>query len=452
MKKIVYLIVAVCMLGSMSAFAQMKTNFTQNTSLTNSPKPTGAIEEQGEKIKNPVDVKVPRITRGIERYPKLNIFGEIIPDEFLFYRGLLNERQQVVYDQIYNTMMNGENITTLQASITEQELEDVLDAVRLDNPEIFWWAGSYTWWSNSDDIVTDVRLNCWIDLSEIQDYYNRFWAMTIPIIYYASFLPDDMAKIKYVHDYICLSTDYDWESYNANNTGGKLQTAYSCAVEYFTVCAGYSMTFQYYMQQLGIPCTSISGSGHRWNLLKVNNQYYQMDVTWDDDQLIPTYYNLTHTEMQKINSHTPSELGAKVINKYPSSGTDMSYINYHGLLYEGSPYTYKELGNYDYSLDSQESNYIYTTEEKRLAIVKDMTDFYYLLKNQLEIPDDGKFVVKGATPNSNLTSEISDELVGDTDVADLIFIKRPNAEGYHFHFETDQIQDYTLFEITFTLR
>ena len=136
MKKIVYLILVICVLGSVNAFAQMKTKFTQQSSISDSPKLTGAVEEKGEKIKNTVDVKVPKITRGIERYPKLNIFGEIIPDEFLFYRGVLNERQQVVYDQIYNTMMEGENIVNPMASITETELDDVIDAVYFDNPEL----------------------------------------------------------------------------------------------------------------------------------------------------------------------------------------------------------------------------------------------------------------------------------------------------------------------------
>ncbi|MCQ2592790.1 MAG: hypothetical protein MJ188_08405 [Treponema sp.] len=452
MKKIVCLILTFCVLGSINSFAQVKTKFTQQSSISNSSKPTGAIEEKGEKIKNSVDVKVPTITRGIERYPKLNIFGEIITDDFLFYRGLLNEREQVIYDQLYNVMMEGENMIVTQARITEDELQDVLDALQYDNPEIFWWAGAHTWWSNSDDIVTKIRLNCWIDLSELQNYYDKFCKMTVPVLYYASFLPDDMSKIKYVHDYICLSTDYDYESYNSSNVGGKLQTAYSCAVDYLTVCAGYSSAFQFYMQQLGIPCTSISGSSHQWNLLKVNNQYYQMDVTWDDNQLIPSYYNLPHSEMQKIDSHTPSDLGARLINKYPSSGTEMSYINYHGMLLEGTPYLYKELENFDYSLDFQESNYIYTTAEKRLPIVKNMTDFYNLLKDQLEVPDDGEFSVKGATPDSDLTNQISYELKGDNDVVDLIFEKRPEANGYHFHFDENQIQDYTIFEITFTLK
>ena len=109
-----------------------------------------------------------------------------------------------------------------------------------------------------------------------------------------------MSKIKYVHDYICLSTEYDYAALEAGDIGGKYQTAYSTAVDYKTVCAGYTSLFAYYKQNLGIPCTYISNDSHAWNLLKVNGQCYQMDVTWNDADLIPPYYNLTHEEMGEI--------------------------------------------------------------------------------------------------------------------------------------------------------
>ena len=146
---------------------------------------------------------------------------------------------------------------------------------------------------------------------ELEKKYEAFWNATAPILFYTSTLPDEISKIKYIHDYICLSTEYDYPSYESGNVGGKLQTAYSCAVEYKTVCAGYAALFQYYMQNLGIPCAYICGQGHAWNFLKVNGQYYQMDVTWNDTKQIPPYYNLTHKEMQKVESHTPESLSKK---------------------------------------------------------------------------------------------------------------------------------------------
>ena len=365
----------------MPLFAQVKVNFTPEIRPTDS-NPTGLIDANYSSERNKVDIKVPKKTRGVERYDKLNIWGEKIPDSFLFFRNTLNQRQKAVYDVCYKALMKNEEDPYLPVEITLDELREVIHAIRYDNPEVFWWAGVYSYWDNSDGTPTRVRFHYWLDISELEQYYEKFWKATAPILFYASTLPDEMSKIKYIHDYICLSTEYDYDSLNAGNTGGKLQTPYSCAVEYKTVCAGYAALFQYYMQNLGIPCAKITSDTHAWNLLKVDGKYYQMDVTWNDTKQIPPYFNLTHEEMAKIDSHTPDEATQKIIDANPSKDDQMSYLQYFGALYEGSPYTYQELAYYDYEKNSstQDTIKVYKNEPEILNIVKTGDELKGLLK------------------------------------------------------------------------
>lgn len=352
--------------------AQVKTTFTKEVRPSGS-EPTGLAHAERVAERNKVDVSMQKKTRGVvERYKKLNIWGKEIPDSFLFYRNTLNQKQKAVYDTVYKALMKNEQGADLPVGLTEDEFYDTLDAVQYDNPEAFWWCGRSTYWTNSDGIVTNFVFKNWLDSSEIEQKYEEFWNATTPILFYASKLPDEMSKIKYVHDYICLSTEYDYDALDSGNTGGKYQTAYSGAVEYKTVCAGYTTLFQYYMQNLGIPCTYLSSAGHAWNLLKVNGQYYQMDVTWNDTKQIPPYYNLTHQEMQSIDSHTPVSLAKKVIDANPSTGRQMSYLEYYGALLEGSPYTYKELMFYnpEKSSSQQGAVKIYKNTPEVLNIVR----------------------------------------------------------------------------------
>ena len=78
------------------------------------------------------------------------------------------------------------------------------------------------------------------------------------------------------------------------------QSAYSALVNGQTVCAGYARAFQYLMQQLNIPCyycTGYSGQDHAWNIIKLEQKYYNVDVTWDDTT--PStydYYNKSDAE------------------------------------------------------------------------------------------------------------------------------------------------------------
>ena len=345
--------------------AQMKTSFTPE-----SPKDVtalnGLVEAGGTGTQNETDVRMPPKKRGpVQRYTKTNIFGEPIPDSFLFYRELLTETQRNAYDEIYRALMNGYDEVQFTTRVNKFEYEDIVTAVYYDNPEIFWWAGQANWSYNSDYIITNGSFTFWLDDSEREAAQEKFKSMTDPLIFYASKLPDDMSKIKYINDYICLSTEYDWDSYNNNAVAGKPQTAYSCAVEYKTVCAGYSKCFVYYMQQLGIPAVPIWGGGHEWSFIKVNDQYYQIDVCWNDDgrnnkSSYPYYFNLSHSDMQSIESHSPATLCAQIVNNHPSTSNEMSYTNYFGSLAEGSPYVYTELNHFDDDKNNARNIKIYT--------------------------------------------------------------------------------------------
>ena len=63
------------------------------------------------------------------------------------------------------------------------------------------------------------------------------------------------------------------------------QSAYSALVLGKTVCAGYARAYQYLLQKLGIPCyycTGYAGENHAWNIVKLEDTYYNVDVTWSD--------------------------------------------------------------------------------------------------------------------------------------------------------------------------
>lgn len=78
------------------------------------------------------------------------------------------------------------------------------------------------------------------------------------------------------------------------------QSAYSALVNGKSVCAGYARAYQYLLQQLGIPCyycTGYSGGDHAWNIVKLEDGYYNVDVTWDDAAAIRyDYFNKTDAD------------------------------------------------------------------------------------------------------------------------------------------------------------
>lgn len=96
-----------------------------------------------------------------------------------------------------------------------------------------------------------------------------------------------------MHDALASAVTYDL-------TADMNQSAYSALVNGKSVCAGYARAYQYLLQQLGIPCyycTGYSGGDHAWNIVKLDDGYYNVDVTWDDaNTLRYDYFNKTDAD------------------------------------------------------------------------------------------------------------------------------------------------------------
>ena len=77
---------------------------------------------------------------------------------------------------------------------------------------------------------------------------------------------------------------YDWSAYYSDDWEkyADAYSAYGCLVKGKAVCEGYSLAFNAIMLELGIPTKRMSGGGHAWNMVKIGNRWYHVDVTWND--------------------------------------------------------------------------------------------------------------------------------------------------------------------------
>lgn len=127
---------------------------------------------------------------------------------------------------------------------------------------------------------------------------------------------DDMSDYKKavrLHQWICDRTTYDpdEETYvRIKDNGGtpdpslKTQKNHVTASVFlhsknpndlshtYTVCEGYAKCYELLMDKAGVETYYVTGdnvkigkSGHAWNLVKIRNRYYHVDVCWDDDNL-----------------------------------------------------------------------------------------------------------------------------------------------------------------------
>ena len=89
---------------------------------------------------------------------------------------------------------------------------------------------------------------------------------------------NDAEKILAIHNWLCLNCEYDFSFDNSSFY------AYGAILNGKAVCNGYAMAFKLFMDKLGIECKHVSSVqlDHAWNQVKIEDEWYWLDCTWDD--------------------------------------------------------------------------------------------------------------------------------------------------------------------------
>ena len=107
---------------------------------------------------------------------------------------------------------------------------------------------------------------------------------------------DGYEKAKFI--YTKMIEDINYNTASENN-----QNIISAFINKETVCQGFAKAFQYLMYKLDIECTLVrgkaNGDSHVWNLIKLDDEYYYVDVTWgstnfEDDEYNEKYVNYNY--------------------------------------------------------------------------------------------------------------------------------------------------------------
>jgi transglutaminase/protease-like cytokinesis protein 3 len=124
----------------------------------------------------------------------------------------------------------------------------------------------------------------------------------------------DYDKELAIHDWIIDWADYDVETMSNSpdakpdpNNDNPYGTIYSKKA----ICSGYTSTFQLFMDLLGVECITVhgfytrTGGEHAWNMVRIDGEWYCVDVTWNDPigvLLTPAlkhlYFNVTSQFMR----------------------------------------------------------------------------------------------------------------------------------------------------------
>ena len=176
-----------------------------------------------------------------------------------------------------------------------------LSCLRLDNPELFWldFSGVSIMTATSGSRVIDIKFtkdggfydSNISSQSQINSMVSAFENAVDTII---ASIPDgynDYQKVVYLNDYLVYNVEYD-----TTYVAPFVHTAYGALVNKVAVCDGYSYALSVLLDELNIvnlPGVGFAyddyqntSVGHAWSYVKLYDNWYGTDVTWNDPVLI----------------------------------------------------------------------------------------------------------------------------------------------------------------------
>ena len=205
---------------------------------------------------------------------------------YYYYEGLSSELQDG-YIMVYNGLLEM-NREIEVPDLSSDELRQVLDAVLYDHPEIFWLSSNHVRLSRMDEesfLLVDYIGN----KEKIEDMKGRIESLASSC--WADCDVEAMSnvdKVKRAHDWLLDYVSYDKGS--SDDDVREKQNINSTFLDRRTVCTGYSKGLKYLLDMVNCPCIMVAGDGiqkntkesHVWDIVKCEDSYYNIDVTWDD--------------------------------------------------------------------------------------------------------------------------------------------------------------------------
>lgn len=190
------------------------------------------------------------------------------------------------------------------------DIDKAYTAFLYDHPEYFWirnhGLGTMAW-INTDPsrneftlvISISFTMHTEFQAASVRNNYQTRVNTQVDKILQNSRGMSTVARLAYFDYWLCANNGYNRKAGDSTytgytkdfiNTDQKPWNVLSAFLEeYSPVCEGYAKGFQLLCHKIGVPCVTVSSSGHMWNAVKVEGEWYYVDCTWND----PTPYDNT---------------------------------------------------------------------------------------------------------------------------------------------------------------
>ena len=217
----------------------------------------------------------------------------------------------------------------------DEDIDRIFSEIALEYPYIYHslYNIHYDYNGYEDDVIVEFNMD--YDTTKDQDLYVN---TAVDRILNDIIEPqmNSFEKVKAINDYIILNAVYDFETINSP------YSPYTLLKEGMGVCQAYTLLAYKMLDQLDFEVMYVvgeAGDDHAWNLVKLDGEWYHLDITWNDprpDKLGNISYNyflVNDNYLSKTHKWDRTNYPRAISNRFSYLHSTDSAFTYDNVIY-----------------------------------------------------------------------------------------------------------------------
>ena len=280
-------------------------------------------KEESKTSSSPMLMKSQLLNSSTVGYPDTTYYStyaydKLTADQQSLYNAMVTQADaiQLSSDNITGVVDDGTTIYPFTSTVegktySKDDISIVFLSFVYDNPQYFWlycWGWGYHYSDETETKIDGVLAFCRDEFADGETRSAKWSTIKTNI---ASYITDvtanggttDYSKAQYLYEKLCENVEYALDEYGnpeQDPFAHSIEGAFDGDSDTQIVCEGYAKVYELLLNIMGIDSISVTGlgdpnnpdSGHMWNMVEMDNNWYWVDATWDDTDQFANEYGL----------------------------------------------------------------------------------------------------------------------------------------------------------------
>lgn len=216
-----------------------------------------------------------------------------------------------------------ESIDLSRFNVSYRDIGALFSNVTKNDPYLFFVDNHLSFSYRADGCVTSVRPRYSMSKGEA---YQRVAYCREEVARLATLVGRGKSQAEtalFAHDMLCLGFEYDLSL--------ESRDLYGFFVNKRGTCQGYAWAYMAILRELGMECDFVASDSidHIWNLVRIDGEWYHVDVTWDDPPAKTDTGRAVSRRHFLCSDKTAAQQGHK--DWYSASGAECTSQSYEGV-------------------------------------------------------------------------------------------------------------------------